>query len=71
LNDISGRIARLEALFVGLRREIILIGKGDDPLLYLERRAYLMALHDACSGLESARVVLAKARQRIEREAKG
>jgi multidrug efflux pump subunit AcrB len=26
---------------------------------------------EACSGLESARVVLAKARQRIEREAKG
>jgi hypothetical protein len=27
------------------------------------------ARHAACSGLESARVVLAKARQRIEREA--
>jgi hypothetical protein len=34
--------------------------------VYLERRAYLMALQAACSGLENARVVLAKARQRIE-----
>jgi hypothetical protein len=32
------------------------------------RRAYLEALAAACSGLESARVVLAKARQRIEQE---
>jgi hypothetical protein len=35
-------------------------------LLYLERRAYLMALQAAISGLENARVVLAEARQRIE-----
>jgi hypothetical protein len=44
---------------------------GNDPLLYLKRRADLVALEDTCSGLERARVVLAKARQRIEREAKG
>jgi hypothetical protein len=31
-----------------------------------ERRAYLAAVQAAVSGLESARVVLAKARQRIE-----
>jgi hypothetical protein len=47
-------------------RECQVINKGDDPLLYLERRAYLMALQAAVSGLESARVVLAKARLRIE-----
>jgi hypothetical protein len=35
-------------------------------LLYLERRAYLAAVQAAVSGLESARVVLAKVRQRIE-----
>jgi hypothetical protein len=34
--------------------------------LYLERKAYLAAVRRAVSGLESARVVLAKARQRIE-----
>jgi hypothetical protein len=31
-----------------------------------ERRAYLTALQATSSGLENARVVLAKARQRIE-----
>jgi hypothetical protein len=36
-------------------------------LLYLERKAYLAAVRGAVSGLESARVVLAKARQRLER----
>jgi hypothetical protein len=35
-------------------------------LLYLERRAYLLPLQAASSGPENARVVLAKARQRIE-----
>jgi hypothetical protein len=47
-------------------RECAIIGEGNDPLLYLERRAYLAAVQAAVSGLESARVVLAKARQRIE-----
>jgi hypothetical protein len=40
----------------------------NDPLLYLERRAYLGAIRDALAGVEEARVVLAKARQRLERE---
>jgi hypothetical protein len=51
---------------VGLMREFFLMGKGDDPLLYLERQDYLTAVKLAVSGLENARVVLAKARQRIE-----
>jgi hypothetical protein len=41
-------------------------GEGNDPLLYLERKAYLAAVQAAVSDLESARVVLAKAWQRIE-----
>ena len=48
-----------------------LIAAGDDPLPYLERRAYLAAVRAAVSGLESARVVLAKARQRIEGAGRG
>jgi hypothetical protein len=64
---ITGRIARLEALTAGLRRESLLIHEGNDPLLYLERQAYLKALDSAVGGLESARVVLAKARQRMTR----
>jgi hypothetical protein len=67
LQHIAARIRRLDALFVGLGREVALIAKGDDPLLYLERQAYLRGLHCAASGLENARVILAKARQRIER----
>jgi hypothetical protein len=43
------------------------IGKGDDPLLYFERQSYLLALHSGESDLETARVVLAKARQRLPR----
>jgi hypothetical protein len=66
LPDLAARCRRLEALTVGLIREFALIGAGNDPLLYLERRAYLAAVRSIVSGLESARVVLAKARQRIE-----
>jgi hypothetical protein len=48
-------------------REKAIIGTGQDPLLYLERQAYLTALAAAVRGPESARVVLAKARQRMTR----
>jgi hypothetical protein len=64
--DLAARGRRLESLFIGLMREFQVMGAADDPLLYLERRAYLTALQAASSGLENARVVLAKARQRIE-----
>jgi hypothetical protein len=40
----------------------------NDPLLDLERRAYLGAIRDALAGVDAARAVLAKARQRLERE---
>jgi hypothetical protein len=66
LPDLAARCRRLEALTVGLMRECAVIGEGNDPLLYLERQAYLAAVRCAVSGLESARVVLAQARQRIE-----
>jgi hypothetical protein len=67
LHHISARIKRLDSLFLGLHQERILISKGDDPLLYLERQAYLRAMHATTAALENARVVLARARQRIER----
>jgi hypothetical protein len=66
ISNLAARCRRLEALTVGLMREHAAIAEGNDPLLYLERRAYLAAVRAAISGLESARVVLAKARQRIE-----
>jgi hypothetical protein len=45
--------------------EVALMAEGNDLLLYLQRQAYL-AVVQAAAGLESARVVLVKARQRIE-----
>jgi hypothetical protein len=54
------------ALATGLTHECYIINRGDDPLLDLERGAYLLALTAAIGGLESARVVLAKARPRSE-----
>jgi hypothetical protein len=66
LPDLAARCRRLDSLCIGLIRECAVIGEGNDPLLYLERRVYLAAVRAAVSGLESARVVLAKARQRIE-----
>jgi hypothetical protein len=67
LKHISARIRRLDALAMGFGKVTTIIGKGDDPLLYLERQAYLRALHATTAALENARVILAKARRRIER----
>jgi hypothetical protein len=57
--DLPTRITRLDALIRGLRHECTLIRQRQDPLLYLK------ALAEAIGGLETARVVLAKARQRL------
>jgi hypothetical protein len=65
VEHLSARIQRLEALAIGFARELSVIGEGDDPMLYLERQAYLGAIRLAISGVESARVTLAKARQRL------
>jgi hypothetical protein len=51
---------------IGLMQEFFLMAEANDPLLYRERQDYLAAVRHAVSGLENARVVLAKARQRIE-----
>jgi hypothetical protein len=39
----------------------------DHPLLFVEHLAYLKAIRDALAGVETARVVLAKATQRNTR----
>jgi hypothetical protein len=64
---IAARIQRLERLGLAFACEQRLMRQGDDPLLYLERQEYLLALQGAIAGLETARVVLARARQRLER----
>jgi hypothetical protein len=68
LTDLSARVRRLDELTRGLAKEVAIWKEGDDPLLYRERRAYLGAIQDALAGVESARVVLARARQRLEPE---
>ena len=45
LPHIKARIARLHEVTRGLCKEIVVIGDAEDPLLYLERRAYLAAIH--------------------------
>lgn len=65
LTDIDGRLQRLEQLTRGLAREIVVWREGSDPLLYLERRAYLNSIQDALAGLEAARVILARASRRL------
>ena len=68
VTDVVKRVRRLEELTRGLSREVALWKEGNDPLLYLERRSYLNAIQDALAGVEAARVVLAKAGQRIHNE---
>ena len=70
LSDLSARVERLDQLSRGLAKEVIMWKACNDPLLYLERKAYLAAIRDAVSGVEAARVTLAKARQRLERESR-
>jgi hypothetical protein len=66
LNGIATRIRRLEELTRALAKEVVLWKQAHDPLLYVERRAYLKALQDGLAGLDEARVVLAQVRQRLE-----
>jgi hypothetical protein len=62
-------VERLEDLARGLAKEVVLWKAANDPLLYVERKGYLTAIQDALAGVEAARVVLAKARQRLEASA--
>ena len=65
-SDLRARIRRLDELTRGLMKEIVTVEDAQDPLLYLERQAYLAALREAVSGLETARVTLARALQRLQ-----
>jgi hypothetical protein len=64
-DDIAARVDRLEQLSIGLAKEIWLWQQCNDPLLYVERREFLTAMRDAHSGIESARVALVHAKQRL------
>ena len=66
--DLWMRIQRLEELALGLHKDRVAWEEAADPLPYLERRAYLAAIRTALQGVEDARVVLAKACQRMDTE---
>ena len=64
--ELSARIKRLEQLSMNLSKEEHRVFKGELRLLFEERREYLKAIREAIAGLEQARVVLAKAKHRVE-----
>jgi hypothetical protein len=68
---LQGRIDRLDQLVRGLAREVLFWQEDMGPLLYVERKQYLGAIHEALSGLDRARVTLARARQCLEGLATG
>jgi hypothetical protein len=61
VDNLAARARRLDRLAMGLMKEVVLMREADDPLLYLERLAYVEALRRPVAGLEGARVTLAKA----------
>ena len=64
-SDLEARVRRLEQLTRGLAKEVLRWKEGNDPLLFLERKAYLEALQAGLAGLDQARAVLAEARRRL------
>jgi hypothetical protein len=67
LDDLRVRVKRLDRLSLGLAKELVLWKPCNDPLLYRERQDYLAAIRQALSGVEGARVILAKAAHRLDR----
>jgi hypothetical protein len=65
---LTARAARLEQLFRGMCKEAALWKKADGLLEFGERRAYLTAIQDVIAGAEAARVVLLRARERMEEQ---
>jgi hypothetical protein len=51
--DLSARVKRLDQLSRGLAKEEVLIRRRNDPLLYFEQKAYLLAIQDALSWVEA------------------
>jgi hypothetical protein len=68
IDDVQARIDRLDELAKGLTKEQAIVRAAEDPMLSLERRAYVVAIADALFGVEAGRAVLAAALQRIRRE---
>jgi len=66
LTDMRARIQRLEKLAQGLAREASMWKKCDAPVLFEDRQEYIEGILDSVSGLERARIALAKMIRRGE-----
>ena len=66
LTDMRARMQRLARLAQGLATEASLWKKCDAPVLYVHRLEYLEGIQDAVSGLEKARVAMARMIQQEE-----
>jgi hypothetical protein len=67
LDRLQARVERLEQLAKGLAREVARWKRGDDPLLFAERRAYVDGILDALAGMDEARTVLVGVLARLRR----
>jgi hypothetical protein len=63
------RMQRLDKLVSGLSQEESLWRKCSAPVLAVERQEYMDAIYGALRSLETARMVLVKITQRLEKEA--
>ncbi len=66
--NIEGRMGRLQELIMRLSQEDACWKDDIYPLHHMEKNAYLAAIHKAIQALSEARIVLAKAKHRIELE---
>jgi hypothetical protein len=67
-DGIARRLDRIQELARGLCQEVQRFRCPADVLSPLEQKAYLAALTDGVVGLDQAKVVLAGALQRLERD---
>jgi hypothetical protein len=63
--NLQGRITRLQELIMRLSQEDLSWKDDVYPLHYIERNAYLSAIHKAIGALSEARIVLSQATPRL------
>ena len=56
--DILARIRRLDQLSRGLAKEIQLVERADDPMLYVERKEYLTTMPKVRASIEDVLAVV-------------
>jgi hypothetical protein len=67
VQGLSTRIARLEQLTRGMRKDMTTVEKSQSPFKEAEKQAYLVAMAQTCEAMEKARRILIDVRYRIDR----